>query len=174
MRMLSPVTLSRWPRPTGALASSLWDDFFQDLEPTASSTEFSLHYDVKETSEHFLLSFDLPGVKKEDLSIKVKDNSLVLTGERRRENLSDENQNTVWHGRSFGRFERVFSLPNTVNLEKIEAHHQDGVLNLVIPKVAEPKGRDIEIQSGETGIFGKLFGARQKTSDSRVVDVDAS
>ena len=182
MRMLSPITLSDWSWPTNTLASSLLDDFFSDFErpmmrlshsPTASQN-FSLQYDVKETREHYLLSFDVPGMKKDDLNIEVKNGQLTISGERRRDVNTEGSENSIRFGRSYGKFERMFTLPENVNAENIEAQYEDGVLNLAIPKVEEPKGRNIEIQSEKSGIFSKLLGAKTKNENDKVVDVKAS
>jgi HSP20 family protein len=142
------------------------DDLFSDfdqmvnsfLTPTyASSTDFTPACDISESKEHYLVSFDMPGVKKEDIKIEVHENKLVISGERNQSHKMD-NENFVHHERRYGQFNRSFSLPETINASHIEAHYEDGVLHVALPKVEEVKGRTIEIQSGSNkGLFSKLM-----------------
>lgn len=93
MRMLSPISLDvAWPRR--ALTPAGMGDVFEDfdrivdtfLRPTyASTVNFQPSCDVNETKDHYLVSFDMPGVKKEDIKIEVQGNELVISGERQRE-----------------------------------------------------------------------------------------
>jgi HSP20 family protein len=124
----------------------LFDSF---LSPTISAVAkgFKPAYDVIETTDHFLMSFDMPGVKKEDIKIEVQGNNLMISGERRSNPLS-EGPGVRSGGQSYGKFERSFELPTSVGIERIEARLENGVLNLTLPKVEESKARTIEIQSG--------------------------
>jgi len=103
--------------------------------------------DLRETEQAYLLSFDVPGLKKEDLRIDVSGNVLTIAGERKREFEGDDGGVRRLE-RSFGKFERLFQLPKTVAAEKIEARLEDGVLKIALPKAEEVKPRTIEIQSG--------------------------
>lgn len=163
-----------WSWPRHRMASDLVKEFLSDfdqvsdslLEPVRATTlNFQPRCDISEHKDHYLVSFDMPGMKKEDIKIEAKENQLFITGERHREMKGEENQDGFQHfERSYGKFQRVFSLPKTINAEKIEAHYEDGVLNLALPKVEEPKGRSIEIQSGKPGIFSRLVGTDKKES----------
>jgi HSP20 family protein len=157
MRMLSPF-----------VTRDVWDDFDSIVEnifrPAFNArANFQPSYDIKETKDHYLVTFDMPGVKKEDISIEVKDNQLSIRGERR-------------HERSFGKFERTFALPSNVDTEKVEANYEDGVLNVALPKAQAAKGRTIEIQSGKSGFFSKLLGGKEgkEESESKLKDVKVS
>jgi len=116
-------------------------------------------YDIEEAEKHFLLSFDIPGVKKENLNIEVKDGVLTLSGERKsstkKEGFSERFQ---------GNFQRSFTLPENVDADKIEAHYEDGVLQVALPKAEAKVGKKIEIGHGDnnTGIFSKLIGTLKK------------
>lgn len=93
------------------------------------------------------MSFDLPGVKKDDIKIELVDNQLVVTGERKTER--DENkEGRVRRERYYGSFQRVFTLPLAGDASKIEAGFQDGVLRVVIPKTAASKHQTIKISEG--------------------------
>ena len=83
---------------------------------------------------------ELPGFSKDDISIELKENTLVIKGERKHE---DEVKEGNYHRmeRSYGAFQRAFMLPMTVDQEKVKAAYKDGVLELRLPKVqaAQPK-----------------------------------
>lgn len=139
MRMLSPFVLddfdhvvSRFLRPTNP-----------------ANLNFRPSYEVNETKDHYLISFDMPGVKKEDIRIEVENNQLVISGERE----------------STTRYERTFALPTTVNVEKIEAHYENGVLNIAVPKAETAKVRTIPIKDGQSSFFSKLLGSKKETEN---------
>jgi HSP20 family protein len=96
--------------------------------------------DIFETDEALVMKAELPGFSKDDISIELKDNSLVIKGERKRE---DEVKEGNYHRteRSYGAFQRSFLLPTTVDQEKVKASYKDGILELRLPKVqaAQPK-----------------------------------
>jgi HSP20 family protein len=92
--------------------------------------EFAYHIDV-----------DLPGVKKENIDIDVKDNRLTISGARDiKEEVKEEDYYKV--ETSFGKFQRVFTLPDNVDMENITASSDNGVLEVVIPKIE--KNKDIK------------------------------
>jgi HSP20 family protein len=107
--------------------------------PTGSKNEqitradFYPACDVQETPEAYLIHAELPDVKKEDVKVTVHDNVLSLAGERR---FEKEEKGRKYHRveRSYGRFERSFTLPMAIEEGKITAHYKDGVLSLQIPK----------------------------------------
>jgi HSP20 family protein len=123
------------------------------LRPTyATTVNFQPSCDLQENEGHYMVSFDMPGVKKENIKIEVQANQLHVSGERQRESKKDV-------------FERTFVLPESVDAEKIEAHYEDGVLNIALPKAEKAKARKIEIQSGHGGFFSKLLGGKSETRE---------
>lgn len=154
-----------------APAWSVFDDFDRLFEqafvPTANwsggEPAFSVRTDIEETEKAFLLNFDLPGVKKEDVHVDVNDNVLTVSGERKREFESGAGEARRVE-RTYGKFERSFSLPKVIDADKIEAHMEDGVLKVALPKVEAAKPRTIEIgtQAKTGGFFSKLIGSEAK------------
>jgi HSP20 family protein len=102
--------------------------------------------DIYENEKHeIVLRAELPGLKKEDLDIRVENNTLTLRGERKRDTqVKQESYHRV--ERVYGGFTRSFSLPNTVNTEKVEAAFADGVLTVTLPMRDEAKPRTIQVQ----------------------------
>lgn len=181
MRMLSPISAEfAWPRRTWSspAAGDVFEDFDRIVEsflrPTyASTVNFQPRCDVSETKEHYLVSFDMPGVKKEDIKIEVQGNELVISGERQREKREKEGEVTLRHERMYGKFERTFTLPTTIATDKIEAHYEDGVLNVALPKAEAAIGRTIQIQTGQGGLLSKLLGSK-KEANKELKDVKVS
>jgi len=100
--------------------------------------------DIYEDSEGFVIKAELPELKKSDITLKVEDNTLTLSGERKFENEeTKENYHTI--ERFYGKFSRSFSLPDTVDQAKIAAKSKDGVLRIDLPKKAETQPRSVEI-----------------------------
>ncbi|HZC01293.1 MAG TPA: Hsp20/alpha crystallin family protein, partial [Gammaproteobacteria bacterium] len=96
--------------------------------------------DIYETDEALIMKAELPGFSKDDISIELKENTLIMRGERRRQ---DEVKEGNYHRmeRVYGAFQRSFLLPTTVEQDKVKASYKDGILELHLPKVpaAQPK-----------------------------------
>lgn len=97
--------------------------------------EFAYHIDV-----------DLPGVKKEDISIDIDDGKLTISGERNiKEEVKEEDYYKV--ETSFGKFQRMFTIPEGIDSENITASTENGVLEVIIPKLEKEKNKKkIEIK----------------------------
>ena len=102
--------------------------------------------DMRESDNSFIIHAELPGIKKEDISLDLNDNVLTLTGERK-EKKKEENERVYRVERTYGKFSRTFTLPKNADTSKILANFQDGVLELNIPKsLAKLEGKRIPIQ----------------------------
>ena len=119
-----------------------WDPFYT-ARPAASA--FSPAFEVKETTDSFIVKADLPGVAESDLDINVHNNVLTVTGARQAEERKDGESYALYE-RQFGSFSRSFSLPDMADGERIEAKLENGVLTLSIGKKAEAKPRKIALK----------------------------
>jgi HSP20 family protein len=100
--------------------------------------------DIYETGDTLVLKAELPGVNPDDVEIRVEDNTLYLKGERKFEKeVKEQNYHRV--ERSYGTFARTFSLPNSIDADKVAAAYKDGVLTLTMPKKEEAKPKTIKI-----------------------------
>lgn len=99
--------------------------------------------DIEENKEAYLVKAELPGVDKEDVSVKIDDGVLTIKGEKKSK-VEDKKQHRVEC--SYGSFIRSFTLPQTVKAEKVEAEYKDGILKLTIPKSEEAKPKQIEVK----------------------------
>lgn len=99
--------------------------------------------DIYETEQGLVMQFDLPGLRQKDLEIRIENDTLTIRGERK---LAAEPEKYLRVERNHGAFTRVFSLPDFVNQEKIEANLVDGVLTVALPRREETKPRQIQVQ----------------------------
>lgn len=165
MRQLTPWSQRRLA--TGDFFSEMermFDDFTRGSDYSLTS-EFSPVTDIEEEEDHFLMTIDLPGMKKDNISIDVKNNVLTISGERKREIDVEEKHKGHRTERSYGSFTRSFTLPTTVNAEDIEARYEDGVLSLYLPKTPETQAKKIEISAKSGGFFDKLMSSKKESVD---------
>ena len=100
--------------------------------------------DIFENESELVLTAEIPGVKEDDLEIKVEDNTLSISGERKFEKeTKEENYHRI--ERSYGSFYRSFTLPNFIDHEKIKAEHDNGLLRITMPKKPELKARKVKV-----------------------------
>ncbi len=132
--------------------ASIWnmladvDTLFDRYEPAAATTNgFSPRANIEETESAYLLNFDLPGVKKEDLKIDVHGRTFSLSGERKHQSEADE-RGFKRYECVVGKFTRSFTLPVGVDASKVEAVLADGVLSVTVPKSEAEKPRTIAIK----------------------------
>jgi len=108
------------------------------LESGENVSTFVPSVNTREGEEAYHIDVDLPGVKKEDIQVDIKENILTISGERSFKNeVSEEDYYKV--ETSFGKFSRTFSLPDDADTENIVASTESGVLEVVVPKLAKPK-----------------------------------
>ena len=107
--------------------------------------------EISSTDNAYCMSVELPGINPADVKLEAKENTLVLSAEKKAE-TTEENEQRKFHvqERSYGSIERSFTLPEDANVEQISASHKDGVLTICIPRKQpeEPKTRAIEITAG--------------------------
>ena len=135
-----------------------FDEVFQSLGRLGSNIGHSLHrgppMDLMETESQFVLSADLPGMKKEDMDLSVNNNKICVKSNRPLPDNIQEKKNqgdTMWMHcaeRPFGRFERCFQLPSKINESAVAASYVNGVLEVVLQKEdakSTPGSRSINI-----------------------------
>ena len=101
--------------------------------------------DIYEDENNLVLKAELPGIRKEDLSVSIAENRITLSGEKKQEERI-EKENYHWCERSYGSFSRNFRLPDNVNPDAAEASFRDGVLEIRIPKTEEARPKKIDVK----------------------------
>ncbi len=145
------MTISRWdPFRDLSVLQERMNRLFEDAgrgwkgdEPSATTT-WSPAVDIFETQDEIVVKAELPGVDRKDISLHLENNVLTLKGERRFEKeTKEENYHRI--ERAYGGFSRAFSIPGTVDEEKIRAEYCDGVLKIALPKKEQVKPKQIRI-----------------------------
>jgi HSP20 family protein len=125
--------------------NSIFNDFALPADDPKPNASFVPAVDVYEDAEKLVLKLEIPGVKAEDLDIKLENQSLVIKGERKFEsNEKAENFHRI--ERRFGSFARSFTLPQTIDTESVTAASDAGVLTISLAKKAEAQPKQIKVQ----------------------------
>lgn len=114
--------------------SNVIDHFFRDFDRIGLES-FSGYgrADVYEKDGDLVYETEVPGMKKQDLEVKIQDNKLIISGEVKRDESIDR-ENYFRMGRRYGRFQRIFPVPtNRLEIDKVKASFEDGVLRVSLP-----------------------------------------
>jgi HSP20 family protein len=134
--------------PAGA---RLFQDAVNRMFSEPATRPWSPSVDVLETENELVLKADLPDVSLKDIDIQIEQGTLSIKGERKFEKV--EGKGTGYHRieRSYGEFQRYFSLPDTVDSERVKADYKNGTLTVTLPKkeVAKPRTIRVGVASGE-------------------------
>jgi len=125
----------------------LFDESMRGIRPgeeALNSALWSPAVDIYETESEVILKAELPEINQKDIDIQVENNTLVLRGERRFEKEA-KRENFHRIERAYGAFARSFTLPATIDQEKIRAEMRDGVVTLMLPKSEQAKPRRIAV-----------------------------
>jgi HSP20 family protein len=126
-----------------------WPSFrFPSLGGATESIAWSPKIDVFEKDNRLVTRVDLPGMKKEDVSVEVTDGHLALSGERKRE-TEEKKDNFYRSEREYGSFYRAVPLPEGSRLEDVKATFSDGVLEVSVPLPARPEANVRKVQIEE-------------------------
>jgi len=131
--------------------NSIFNDFAlpEGEQESLAMGNFIPPVDVYEDAQQLVLKLEVPGIKQEDLDVRVENQTLTIKGERKLE--KDEKQENFHRiERRYGSFTRSFTLPQTVDTTAPKATHEHGVLTIALPKkeAAKPKQVKVEIASG--------------------------
>ena len=114
------------------------------VERFEPESAWSPSVDIREEEDHFLLLADLPGVNKEEIEVKVEENTLLLSG-KREAGIEENAEGFRYSERRFGPFMRRFRMGEGVDPAGIEAAYKDGVLSVTLPNKPEVKPRQIPV-----------------------------
>ena len=127
-----PKTVSSYHTLPNIFERMIDDNFFYDYD----NINWTPSVDINENSDTFMITADLPGIKKSNIEVKIEENVLILNAERK---IDKTNVNEKYHfsERKSGTFSRSFKLPKSVKEEKITADFDNGVLSIIIPKAED-------------------------------------
>jgi HSP20 family protein len=130
------------------------DVMHASLGTSTNARSYAPEVDVRSNAERVLFTFDIPGVKREDLDITLENGVLTVKGSREFEPTGAKEQLLL--GRSYGTFSRSFALPENLDQEKLAARLDNGVLTIEIPKSQKAQPRRIAIGGGsDNGATGE-------------------
>jgi HSP20 family protein len=126
----------------------MFDGFFRGSVREDDAIQASAWMPAADVAEHedtYEVRMEIPGVAKEDVRITIQENILTVRGEKKKEK---ETRGSRYHAveRSYGSFQRSFTLPSTVNADAIEAEYRDGILQMSLPKAEEARQKQIEVK----------------------------
>lgn len=132
--------------------NGMFEDFFSGrpllasglLEPSVYEERgFAPPVDIRETDSELVVYVGLLGIKKDECKVEVKDDSLILSGERRE---PAEGQDWLRRELPYGQFYRAFTLPTDVQADKVKAQYRDGLLEIHLPKAESARPRTVNIE----------------------------
>ncbi len=144
------MALVRWEpfRELAALQNEMgrWMNQFAGTMPggNGQSSTWLPAVDVWETDNELVLSFDLPGIPEDQISVELDDNIMTVSGQRER-TQEETGERFYRYERRFGTFSRSVTLPAGVNEDQVKADYKDGVLEVRVPKPEEQKPKRIQV-----------------------------
>jgi HSP20 family protein len=151
VRSLTPwnpfAELERWPSWEGFFprGGRLVGDLFRDWPQSARATGFVPAMDVSENDAHYTITVEIPGVRKDDVHVELRDDMLVIQGEKKSER-EEKKERGRYVERSYGSFSRAFTLPSDADGDRLEASFKEGVLSVRIPRREALKPKQIDIK----------------------------
>jgi HSP20 family protein len=119
----------------------------QGPEESLTTSSFAPPVDVYEDEHNVTLKIEVPGIDEKDIDVRIENNVLTVHGERKFEKEEKE-ENFRRVERQYGSFTRTFTLPTTVEAEKVSANYDKGILKIALPKKAEAKPKQIKVNVG--------------------------
>lgn len=132
------------------LFQNFWNDFIDgDIFGVSNTSKVKANIpavNIKETEDNYSIQLAAPGMKKEDFELNLDNGVLHISSERKEENeTKDDKHNYTRREFNYSSFKRSFTLPNTADLNKINAAYKDGMLEIDIPKKEEAKPKPIKL-----------------------------
>ncbi len=140
------MTLVKVRKPN-TVFPSIFDEFWKEWPGTSTTSEWVPAANIKEEETKYLVELSAPGYKKENIHVSVEDDTLTISGEMKVEN-EEKKENYVKREFRSGNFKRSFNLNGMVNLDKIDAKYEDGILRIDLPKVENEVKKLKEIKVG--------------------------
>ncbi|MCU0497412.1 MAG: Hsp20/alpha crystallin family protein [Anaerolineae bacterium] len=145
------ANITRWnPMREIAAMQNLMDRMFEDtvrgINTSGGLGGSALALDVHEDEKSYTVTTALPGVDAEGVKINLHEDVLTIEAELPERKIEREGTRTLIQERSYGRFSRTIRLPHTINAEGVEAHYEDGILTLTLPKAENALPRAIPVK----------------------------
>ncbi len=129
----------------------MFEEFFGEDRFPALGVQEGIGFpllDVYDAGDKIVVKAELPGVSKDDIEITVRENELVIKGEKKKEEEVKED-NYYYSERSFGKFVRSIRLPVQIKPDEVKAKFKNGVLEIELPKIEEARPKEIKVEVEE-------------------------
>lgn len=145
---------SRDTNPWSLFRDDLWDLFDRfsdfDMSTVGKQGEFTPKIEVKDLGKSYQVCAEVPGMDEKDINISLKDDQLILEGEKRNEFKDEDKKKGYYHSEfSYGRFYRAIPLYDDVDTESIKANYRNGVLFIEMAKLANAQSKTRKIEIGK-------------------------
>jgi HSP20 family protein len=131
------------------------DSYGDGRDEALTTSNFAPPVDVYEDEHNITLKIEVPGIEEKDIDVRIENNTLTVHGERKFEKEEKE-ENFRRVERQYGSFTRSFTLPNTIDADKVQATYDKGILKVQLAKKAEAKPKQIKVNVGsEKALEGK-------------------
>ena len=141
--------LAAWPSDLFGIQremNKMFDGVFRSTgDEDYSFSSWTPAVDIAEHDDEYLVKVELPGVNKDEVKLTLENNILTIRGEKKQE-METKKENYHRVERSYGSFQRSFTLPAAVKSDKIDASYKDGILTVSLPKAEEAKPKQIEVK----------------------------
>lgn len=135
--------IAGWPLPWRSRSA---DEFFRDWPWPGRGRDFLPAMDVSENDEHYTITVELPGTRKDDVHVEFHEGVLTIRGEKSSER-KEKKEHSRYVERCYGSFSRSIPLPADADAEHLDASFKDGVLAIAIPRTEKAKPRSIAIKA---------------------------
>lgn len=140
------MTLVKVRKPN-TVFPSMFDEFWKDWQGTTNTSDWVPAANIKEEDTKYHVELSAPGYNRENIKVSVEDDTLTITGEVKIEN-EERKENFLKREFRSGNFKRSFNLNGMVNVDKIDAKYEDGILRIDLPKVEQEVKKLKEITVG--------------------------
>jgi HSP20 family protein len=134
-------------------AMNQMDTTMPSISATQGVTAFEPSCDLEETESHYLLSFDIPGMKKENIKIELDNNNVLTVSGERKSEFEQKKGSFFQKERFYGAFQRSFALQGPLKADQIDAQYAEGVLKIAVPKIESTKVTQIKIGESKSGLL---------------------
>jgi HSP20 family protein len=143
------------------MMSDSWRGFAEDVGAN------SLSLDVHEDDKAYHVTTEMPGVKPENINVRMHDGVLFIEGEIKQEDNQKDGAKALLQERRYGKFSRYIRLPQQVDEGKVEANFDNGVLNLMLPKAEQAQPRTIQVKVNQNNTVQGQQGSSQGGQNKR-------
>ncbi|MGZ4827058.1 MAG: Hsp20/alpha crystallin family protein [Terriglobales bacterium] len=148
------MSIARWDpfielNRMNRLFRDMWRDREEGQEGSLASSTFVPPVDISEDENHLTVELEIPGMKEQDLHVRVDGNVLTVDGERKLER-EEKGKDFRRIERQYGSFQRSIALPNSVDPNSANASYDNGVLRIQFARRAEAKPREIKVGQGQS------------------------